>query len=114
MALLMAVVSAATCYAGTRAMSDMAPHACCADMPEQCGGQTQALQRPMQSMQDCCVTPAADLVSAAAHVAVAPSTDSVQLVTPASLQSMAAQTVARDVVASSSPPTYLLVSVFRI
>jgi hypothetical protein len=116
MSLLMAAVSAATCYAGTLAMSDMeATHPCCPEMPDACGGgQTPSVQQPNRSMPDCCVTPAADLASAAAQVAVVPSTDSVPLGEPALLQPMASQTVAKDAIASSSPPTYLLVSAFRI
>ena len=114
MALFMAVVSAATCYAGTLGMSDTASDACCAEMGEHCGGHQESVHRPIQPMQDCCVAPAADVVSAAVHVGVPPSLDSVQLVTPPSFQPGAQQALARDVDASSSPPTYLLVSVFRI
>jgi hypothetical protein len=107
MSLLMALLSAATCYAGTVEMGGMTPHACCAEMAGACPGQ-------MVDVQDCCVTPLADLAANSSHVAIAPSTDSILLLSPPYLASTSSTPVAQDAANSSSPPTYLLVSVFRI
>jgi hypothetical protein len=111
MALALAVVSSATCFAATLQMPDTQQHMCCAAMAD-CGSSAKT------SMQDCCVaqSPAfTGLVPIVASNLGTPSAIVVSMI-EADVQAARSHVVAVDPDTSrpTKTPTYLLDSVFRL
>jgi hypothetical protein len=113
LALLVAFVSVATCYAGTRQMPERALQASCHGMTG--GGDSDAPNVSLAGpAHDCCTVPAANLTfTTTLDSALTPSTDWVALEAP--LVGPAHESdFASTAFDHSSPPTYLLISTFRI
>lgn len=101
----------ATCLAASAQSPEPAHHPCCAGMTQGCGS-----VRTPQS--DCCAVPNADVVRRTSDARAAAISVSAVVSTAAWLTTHAATppVAAREhgTPTASSPPTYLLVSVFRI
>ena len=117
LALLVGLVSVATCYAGTREMSQREEVSCCHGMPGGCGDSempSAPADRFASPHHDCCAVPAASLTfTTALDRALAPSTDWVALEAPVAALADESD-FTRSASAHSSPPPYLLFSTFRI
>lgn len=109
LALAVAFVSSATCFAAVMQMRDAQKHACCAGMKQKCAD-------AMAMQQDCCAVQSADLVTAvrAAQASVVPTDTGSIVIAREALAPEPAVTVDPDVPIPPSHPTYLLVSVFRL
>jgi hypothetical protein len=116
LALVMAFVSAAVCYAGT--LSEQAGQMCCAEMGSDCPDMAMmptglSVTAASSPHGDCCSVPPINVASTGLLTAVAPATDWVAIQPP--LIVFETETgFAGSSFDSTSPPTYLLVSTFRI
>jgi hypothetical protein len=113
LALALALVSVATCYAGTRQMSAPSAKARCHGMAADSNSDAPHVSLAPPA-HDCCAVPVASLtVTVSLDTALAPSTKCVSLeVPPVALPADSrARRIERD---QFSPPTYLLISTFRI
>jgi hypothetical protein len=117
-ALALAVVSSLTCFIGAAQMTAGIPqvaaprHACCGDMTEGCSTTAAASVQP----DDCCTTQAPSTAALSPDRSLPPLAvvAIVVVVPPPAAILRDSRTFDVDVLASSSPPTYLLDSVFRI
>ena len=109
LALALALVSVATCFAGTLQLTEQSHHASCHGMQTEEGAPEIGT---LDQAPDCCAVQRAVLGLGGASDALAPPASTASLVVP--LSSLEAPPFDSRTSISSSPPTYLLISVFRI
>jgi hypothetical protein len=111
LAVMLAIVSSATCLAAASQMPDAGRHACCAAMGDDCGSAATV-------DEDCCAGEQSGLTTlapAASFELVAPiATSEVLLSSPPVVRQFTSAAFDPDASQPVSPPTYLLDSVFRI
>ena len=114
LALALALVSVATCFAGTLQLTQQSPHASCHGMPTENAAPSSGTVAQAAEFQarDCCAVQRAILGLGGAFDAVAPPASTAALVVP--LSPLEAPPFDSRAPISSSPPTYLLLSVFRV
>ena len=109
-ALIIGVVSSATCLVGSIDVRG-SQHACCAAMADGCGSAATVTQ-------DCCVAEQPGLTAFAPvppfTLAAPAAISAVLLAAPTSIPQLASPAIDPDASNPISPPTYLLDSVFRI
>ena len=108
LALALAFVSVATCFAGTLQLAEGSHHASCHGM--QTGDAVKI--GSLDQAPDCCAVQHAIMGLGGASHALAPPPSTAALVMP--LSPLEAHPFDSRASISSSPPTYLLLSVFRV
>ena len=109
LALTLALVSVATCFAGTLQLTEQSHHAPCHGM------QTDSAESKLGTLDqapDCCAVQRAILGLGVASDALAAPPSTATVVVP--LSSLQAPPFDSRAPISSSPPTYILISVFRV
>ena len=109
LALTLALVYVATCFAGTLRLTEQSQHASCHGMQTEEGS---SVIGTLDQAPDCCVVQRAILGFGGAADALAPPPSTAALVVPPS--PLQAAPFDSRVPISSSPPTYLFLSVFRV